>query len=140
VLASRARVVLPENLDIDDIKTNDVALIERHLEALDLLDRLVRFGIEAGVNRLVTVDIDLDPALSSRDGVGAIERTKVKVKLTAAPPAAGRFLALTQSDRYGRPVLVDSYDVRRAGGGRDEVTVEATFLVVRLHDVSEEVE
>tara|TARA_R110002095_G_scaffold146426_4_gene126658 strand:+ start:2344 stop:3117 length:774 start_codon:yes stop_codon:yes gene_type:complete len=138
VQASRARVVLPEGLDIEPLKTSDTTLIERHLQGLDLLSRLVALSIEAGVDRVVSCKIELDSGLSSRDGVGAIERTRVQVRLTSDPPAAGRFMALTQSDRFGKPLVVDTYDVQRAAGNRDEVKIDATFLVVRLHEVTEE--
>jgi hypothetical protein len=138
VLASRARVVLPEGLDIEPLKTSDTSLIKRHMEGLDLLSRVIALSIEAGVGRVVSCQIELDTRLSSRDGVGTVERTRVQVKLSSDPPAAGRFLSLTQSDRFGKPMVVDTYDVRRASGNRDEVTIDATFLVVRLHEVAEE--
>lgn len=140
LLASRARMTLPEGLGIERLQTNDEEIIERHMEALDLLDRVLRLAVEAGVDRVVTLQTKLDPTLESRAGVGRIERTSVQLRFVADPPAVAAFLTLTQSDRFGKPLVVDQYDAKRVAGRDDEVSCDIRFLAVRLHAPQEELE
>ncbi|MBL6719816.1 MAG: hypothetical protein ISQ08_00230 [Planctomycetes bacterium] len=136
LLAGRARCVLPEGLGLEPLKTNDVEVIARQLEALDLLDRALRRAIEAGVDRITRVEVQLDPSLGGRAGLGRVERTRVQLRMTADPPAITRFLHATQ--RGDGALLVDSYDARAAAGREDEVALDITLVAVRLHELAEE--
>ncbi len=133
LLAGRARCVLPDGLGLEALKTNDQEVISRHLEALDLLDRVLRRAIAAGVDRVARVEVTLDSGLNSRAGLGRIERTRLILRMMADPPAIADFLLRTQSSKDGA-LLVDSYDARVSPGRVDEVTLDLVLLVVRLHE------
>lgn len=132
LLAGRARCVLPVGLGLEALKTNDEEVIARHLEALDLLDRTLRRAIDAGIDRVMRVEVTLDPGLNSRAGLGRIERTRLTLRMVADPPAVADFLLRTQSTEEG-PLLVDSYDARVSPGRADEVTLDLVLLIVHLH-------
>ena len=136
LLAGRARCVLPDGLGLEPLKTNDVEVIGRQLEALDLLDRALRRAIEAGVDRVSRVEVQLDPSLGGRSGLGRVERTRVQLRMVADPPAITAFLHATQ--RGATPLVVDSYDARAASGREDEVALDITLVAVRLHELAEE--
>lgn len=133
LLAGRARCVLPDGLGLEALKTNDREVIARHLEALDLLDRALRRAIDAGIDRVMRVEVSLDPGLNSRAGLGRIERTRLSLRMVGDPPAVADFLLRTQSTKEG-PLLVDSYDARVSPGRVDEVTLDLVLLVVHLHE------
>ena len=132
--ASRKRVVLPDGLGLEPLKTLNVETIRRHLEALDMLDRVLTCVIDAGVRQVTTVRIQLDPRFASKEGVGAIERTQIQLKLVGDSEALARFLLDTQSDRFGRPLPVSRFDFKSATAKQSEVSGEIAFLVVQVHE------
>jgi hypothetical protein len=132
-LASRSRSRLPSDLGLDMLMTTREDIIVRHLEALDLIDRVVREGLDAGIDRVDSIQVRLDPALGSRAGLGKVERTSVRFKFSSDAPSIVRLLVLSQSDRYGASLPIESVRISGAGPKDDEVRVEITFLVVRLH-------
>jgi len=137
LLAGRARCTLPEGLGLEALKTNDVEVIARQLEALDLLDRALRRAIEARVARITRVEIQLDPSLGSRTGLGSVERSRVHLRMTGDPSAITEFLHSTQRGAGG-PLLIDTYDARVSNGREDEVALDVTLLAVRLHEPARE--
>lgn len=131
-LASRRGMRLPEGLGLEVPQTNSTEILERHMEALDLLDRVLRLALESRVRRVDDVQVELDPALGSRAGLGRVERTEVQLKLVTSPRSVVQLLELTQSDRYGNPLVLADLDVVGARSKSDEVSATLTFYVVRL--------
>jgi hypothetical protein len=142
VLAARRRMVIqPDGLGIEPLKTTNVETIVRHLEALDLLDRAMRLALDAGIQRVSKIKITLDPGFGTRTGVGSIERTQVQLTFVTEASSVSRFLAATQTERFGKPLTVHDYEVKRVQGKPDEVTADVTLSAIRLHrKVSEDEE
>jgi hypothetical protein len=137
-LAGRQGVRLPDDLGLPGLSPTHEDEIVRTLEALDVIDRGLRLGIRAGVRRFESLSIKLDPALGSRDGVGALERTRVKMKLSGSAASLLRFLSATQStEEYGQALVVEDFQLQPARRKTDEATLEVTFNVIRFHTVVE---
>ncbi len=134
-IAGRRRVSLPDGLGLQPLKTSSVDTITRHLEALDVLDRLLRMSIDAGVRQVTEVKVDLDSGFGSRDGVGSVERTRVTVRMVGDAEAITETLAATQTARFGKPLVIGRFDLNAAAGKQSEVRAEIELLVVRLHEV-----
>jgi len=139
-LASRNRLRLPNDLGLEMLMTTREDIIVRHLEALDLIDRVVRESLESGIDRIDSIQVRLDPKLGSRAGLGRIERTSVKFKITSDAQSIVRLLSLSQSDRFGASLPIKDLRITGSNTKDDEVRLEVTFLVVRLHGLQPEQE
>jgi hypothetical protein len=142
--AGRANLRLPEDLGLPALSPTRELEIQKTLEALDLEERLVRLAIDAGVDRIDRIEIKLDPALSSRQGVGEVERTRVTFVATGAAQPLLRLLLTSQSRAAAGspigplPLMLERAEMTQARNKPDEATLDATFCVVRLHPRTEE--
>ena len=134
VLASRRGTRLPDGLGLEIVKTNSSEAIERHLEAIDLIDRALRHALDAGVERVEKIRVRLDPGFDSRRGVGAVERTAVELKLVSSPEAVVSLLDASQGDRFGNPLTIGDLTVVGARSTTSEVTANITFYVIRVRE------
>jgi len=132
-LASRNRLRLPADLGLQMLQTTRAEVIERHAEALDVIDRVVRLCVEVGVDRIDSIQVRLDPAFDSRHGLGQVERTRVTFKFTSSAQPVVELLARTQDAAAGHSLPIENVDLLGARSKQDEVRAEVTFLVVRLH-------
>ncbi len=138
-LAGRANLRLPEDLGLPALSPTREGEIARYLEALDLVDRAARMAIASGVQRIDRIEIKLDPGLTSRQGVGSIESTRVEFTMSGRPAPLVRFLEETQSaspDAAGQPagpLLIEKAQMQPARTKTDEVGLEVTFVVARVH-------
>lgn len=151
-LASRNRALLVEGLGLETLTTPNVDEIERHLHALDMLERSVALALQAGVRRIRRIEIDLDPAFATRRGLGAIERTKVSIDAVSTAEAATRWLALAETPIAStgegtagelirsQPLPIGELDMTRVSAKDDEVRTNVTFLVVRVHETEADAE
>jgi hypothetical protein len=135
-LAGRANLRIPEELGLPALSPTREPDIERYLEGFDLVDRAVRMAIGTGVERVDRIDIKLDPRLSSREGVGAVERTRVEMALSGEPGPLVQFLVASQSAKDGGPLVIEKCEMQPARTKADEAGLEVTFLVVRLHETA----
>lgn len=133
-LAGRANLRFPEELGLPALSPTREPDIERYLEGFDLVDRAVRIAIATGVERIDRILVKLDPGLSSRAGVGAVERTRVEMALSGRPQPLVQFLVATQAARDGGPLVIEKCEMQPARTKVDEAGLEVTFVVVRLHD------
>jgi len=132
--AGREGVRLPDHLGLPGLSPTHEDEIVRTLEAIDVVDRSLRLGISAGVGRFDSLSIKLDPALGSRDGIGSIERTRVKMKVSGTAASLLRFLSSTQdTSTYGQALVVEEFLLQPARRKSDEATLELTLNVVRFH-------
>ena len=144
-LASRNRAYLPAGLDLEEFKTQNVDAIERSLHAIDLLERAVVMAIESGIKQVKSVEIRLDPAFRSRRGLGAIEKTQVKIEVVSEPEAVALWLVACETPADGgsensvrrQALPIESIDARRTASKADEVKTTVTFLVVRVNEVED---
>ncbi len=136
-LAGRSDLSLPPDLGLPALAPTREEEIERYLDALDVVDRVVRLAIDAGVPRVEEIRIQLDPALLSGRGLGRIERTKVVFKFAGPPEPLARLCVLTQSPRDEGVLLIHELDARRSGKKRDELSATITFVAARLHGLED---
>ena len=136
LLASRNRLTYPDGWGIGMLETGDPATIERQLEALDVLDRVVRMAVQAGVSRITKVQIKLDTGFGSRKGLGQVERTSIDFSFATGSESMTRLLALTQTvGAGGGPLTIEKFEIKGERNKPDAVKADFTFLVIRLHDL-----
>lgn len=138
-LAGRANLRLPEDLGLPALSPTREGEIARYMEALDLVDRAVRLALAAGVERIDRIEIKLDPGLTSRQGVGQIESTRIEFVMSGRPPPLVRFLEESQSPapdattgQAAGPLLIEKTQMQPARTKTDEVGLEVTFVVARV--------
>jgi hypothetical protein len=83
------------------------------------------------------IQVRLDPARSSRQGVGALERTRVQMTLAGSSAAIARVLAWTQRPEIadgetGRVLTIDQLETSRTAGKAGEVRLDVTFVIARV--------
>ena len=116
---------------------------ERDLEALDMIDRVVRLAISAGCERVEKIEIKLDPRLTSRQGVGSIERTRVVFALSGKSAPMVQLLSLSQGAPSSAgsaadtasgttPLLIEKSEMQPRQNKPDEAALDVTFVVARL--------
>jgi hypothetical protein len=145
--AGRANLRVPEDLGLPALSPTQEGDIARHLAALDVIDRAVRMALESGCERIERIQIQLDPRLGSRQGLGAIERTRVAFELRGRPEPLVAWLARTQSSANlaegggpGGPLRIERCEMQPARNKADEAGLEVVFLVaqVRAEERAEE--
>lgn len=138
-LAGRANLRVPSDLGLPALSPTREPDITRYLEALDLVDRGVRMAIASGCERVDKIEIRLDPKLTSREGTGHVEKTRVAFYLSGKPAPMVEFLSLTQQPGaldaagvpLGSPLLIEKSEMNPARTGTDAL-LEMTFVVARL--------
>ncbi len=138
--ANRANVGLDPGLGMPKLSPTREEEIERYLEALDVIETSLRMAIDAGVRRVDKIQIKLDPGLSTRVGLGRIERTRIPMTLIGDSLALTRLLAATQRPADGRILHVDEIEMLPSRNKQDEVRLDLTLVVARLSRGEEEVE
>lgn len=133
-LAGRAGMRLPEELGLPALSPTREPEIVRYLEGLDLVDRTARMALAARVERIDKLEIKLDPKLHSKDGVGAIERTRVEIALSGRPEPLVQFLLSTQEARDGGPLVLEKCEMAPARNKTDEATLELVLVAARLRE------
>lgn len=132
--AGRLAVRLPDDLGLPALAPTKPEEIERHLAAVDLIERLVLLSFEAGVPRIERIDVKLDPGLGSRRGVGAIERTSVSMRLSGSSEALVRLLIATQADG-AQPLLIAELELQPERTRADEARMDVVFVVARVAQI-----
>ena len=94
--ANRSNLQVDSQLGMPRLSPTRDAEIERYLEALDVIETVVGLAVDARVQRIDKIQIRLDPGLNSREGLGAIERTRVTFTLTGRSLALERVLSWTR--------------------------------------------
>jgi len=145
--AGRANLRVPEDLGLPALSPTRDADIAKHLEALDLVERVVRLALESGAQRVERIEIRLDPKLNSREGVGELERTRVAFTLSGDPAPLTALLIASQETREVKlgeatlrvlPLPIEKAEINPARSKSDEASLEVVFLLVTLHERSEE--
>jgi len=139
--AGRANLRIPEDLGLPALSPTKESDIVRYLEGLDLVDRAVRFALETGCQRVDRIQIQLDPKLNSKVGVGTLERTRITMNLSGPPAPLVAFLARSQEAEVqadgslaAGPLLVERCEMTpaRASNRADEGSLEVVFVVARI--------
>ncbi|HED65096.1 MAG TPA: hypothetical protein ENJ09_06015 [Planctomycetes bacterium] len=131
--ANRAGVKVEPALGMPSLSPTREAEIQRYLEALDVIERTVDLAVRARADRVERIAVRLDPGLTSKQGIGALERTRVKLEIVGDSLALERVLAWTQRPPTGsRQIAVDELELLPSRGKEDEVHLELTLLVPRV--------
>ncbi len=139
LLASRKRMNYPDGWGIEMLETNSTAVIERRLEALDLLERVARLAAQAGVERISRIVVKMDPGFGSRSGLGAVERTSVTFTLVSNAASVTELVMESQKGDSGGagmgPLALGHFDIKNERNKLGSVKAELEFQVVRIKDV-----
>lgn len=135
-LASRANLTVDRALGLPALSPTRDDEIERYLQGLDAVDRIVRAAVACELARLDQLEIKLDPALYTRTGTNRIERTQLRVAATGSGHAIARFLRRTQDPAaiagVTQALLVEEAEVLPVRGNAQEARLTATFVIARL--------
>ncbi len=137
-LANRANLALVSDLGLPELSPTQESDIVRYLEAVDIVDRVVRLAIDAGVARIDSIRITLDPAIYKRGEPVPIERTRVQLEMHGPSLPLARVLETSQRAGETTPLLVTDVDVDASSAKTDEARMDVTFAIARLHEVATE--
>ncbi len=135
--ANRSNLQLDPGLGMPALSPTRQPEIERYLEALDVVETVVDLSIDARAQRIDRILVRLDPALTSRDGLGDVERTRVTFEVTGNSLALTRLLTWTQrppGGDAGRVLHIDSVELAPSRSKDEEVHLELTLVVARLSE------
>ena len=127
--AGRRKLRLPEDLGLPALAPTRDEEILRHLHALDLIERVLSGAIELGIERVDKIEIKLDPGLFSRNGVGRVERTRIRMRFSGASAPMVELLARTQDPDVGAPLMIDEVEVIPERNKTASSRMEVVFLV-----------
>jgi hypothetical protein len=135
--AGRQGMRLDGNLGLPTPAPTREEEIERHLQALDLVERVCDLALEAGVERVEDIQISLDTGFLSGRASGPFEKTRVKIELRGPSTPIVRLLEATQDPARGAPLVVDQLDMAPQTNKPEEAEAEVTFAIVRLRPTEE---
>jgi hypothetical protein len=130
--ANRANVKLDAGLGMPALSPTREDLIERHLEALDVVDTVLGMAIACGVARVESIAVRTDPGLSSRQGVGPIERTQIQFSFEGRAQPLVELLARTQRAPDGRALLVHEVELIASKSKPGDARLDLTLVAARL--------
>jgi hypothetical protein len=130
--ANRAGLELDALLGMPALSPTRDEEIVRYLEALDAIDTLVERALAARLVRIERIQVQLDPGLTSREGLSAIERTRVSITLAGDALAAERFLASTRRAQGGRTLQVESAEIVPVPSREGQLRLELGLVVARM--------
>lgn len=137
--ASRSGLRPPDDAwGIEMPDTNIAPVILRHMEALDMIDRVVNLAIDAGVSRISRIQVDLDPGFGSKKGLGLVERTKLRFEFDTSAASMASLINMTQTpvqgDAQGQALTIDEVEVKSERNRVGHVKAEVVFTLVRLSE------
>lgn len=130
-LASRYNVEVDETLGLPEQSPTRADELERHLDALDVIERTVRVAIAQRVTAVESIKVRLDPGLRGRKGIGTIERSRVIFEIHGDDLALQRLIAELQLDEP-QPLVVDEATMRRSREDPEIVILELSVLIARV--------
>lgn len=136
--ANRRNMKLDSGLGMPALSPTREDQIERYLEALDLIDSVAGMAVDVGVARVERIDIRLDPALGTRQGVGRIERTRVKFSFEGPAMPLTQLLARTQRPADGRALVIDEVEMIASKSKPGDARLDLTVVAARLHEAVDE--
>lgn len=130
--ANRSNLELDASLGMPSLSPTREVEIERYLEALDVVERLVDLALRASVQRVEKIRIQLDAGLRSREGLGSVERTRVSFTVTGDSLALTRILTWARRPVSGGVLHVEGIEISPSRSKADEVRMELTLVIARL--------
>lgn len=132
--AGRVGLPVPEDLGLPALAPTKDEHIARYLDGLDIIDRTLRLGFEAGLGRVEGIDIKLDTRLLSGKPVEGLEKTLVTFKLRGRATSLTRLVLLLQRSAQTRVGVLEKAEFLAGGAREDDARLELTLAAVRLHD------
>jgi len=141
--ASRAGLRPPDDAwGIEMPETHVTPVIVRHLEALDLIDRVANLAIDAGVSHIARIQVDLDPGFGSKKGLGRVERTKVRFEFNTGAASMTSLFNMSQTpvegDEVGQALTLDEFEIKGERNRPGHVKANLVFAIVRVTEGAEE--
>ncbi|QDU83883.1 hypothetical protein Pla163_09840 [Planctomycetes bacterium Pla163] len=131
-LASRRNVDLEPTLGLPEQSPTRADEIERYLDALDVIERVVRAAIEVRVAKVDSIKVRLDPGLRGRKGTGTIERSRIAFEIHGDDLALQRLIASTQ-EAAPQSLVLDEVIMRRSRQDPELVVLELGVLIARVN-------
>jgi hypothetical protein len=97
-----------------------------------VIETVTVMAIDARVQRLEKIGIRLDSGLTSRAGLGRIERTSVSFELRGDSLSLTRLLTATQRPVDGRVLHLGDLEMTPSRNKDDEVQLDLTLTIARL--------
>ena len=132
--AGRVGIPLPEDLGLPALAPTKDEQITRYLEGLDVIDRTLRLGFEAGIGRVEGIDIKLDPRLLGGKPLEGLEKTMITFKLRGTALSLTRLVLMLQRSAQTRVGVLDHVEFLSGGPREDAARLEITLATVRLHE------
>jgi hypothetical protein len=129
----RAGLAFPEDLGLPKLAPTREQEIARYLEALDVIEATLVLGIQAGLERVDRLQIDLDPRLVASRPIEGLEKTLIELRLSGAAPPMVALLGLLQAEAGERAVLVERAELHAARAGGDDARLDLVLCVAHLH-------
>lgn len=136
--AGRQGMRLDHDLGLPALAPTRADQLERHLEALDLVERVCDVALEMGVARIEDIQIQLDPSFLSGRASGPFEKTKIQMKMAGPSRPLVQLLAATQDPSRGSSLLIDELAMTPETAKPQEADLVVTFAIVRLRPVAVE--
>ena len=131
--ANRANLRLDSGLGLPSLSPTREPEIERYLEALDAVESLCRIAIDSRLQRVEKIQIKLDPGLNSREGLKAVERTRIDFTLTGDSLSLARLLTRTQRPGPdGRVLAIEALELVPSRAKEDEIRLDLTLVLPRF--------
>jgi hypothetical protein len=135
--ASRSGLRPPDDAwGIEMPDTNIEPVIVRHMEALDLIDRVANMAIDAGVSRITRIQVDLDSGFGSKKGLDRLERTKLRFEFDTSAASMSSLITMTQTpvegDEQSQALAIDELEVKGERNRAGHVKADVTFTIVRV--------
>lgn len=137
--AGRAGIPLPDDLGLPALAPTRDEHIARYLDGLDVIDRTLRLGLEAGIGRVEGIDIKLDPRVLSGKPLEGLEKTLIKFKLRGNATALTRLVLMLERSAEQRVAVLEATEFLAGGAREDDARLELTLAAVRLHESKIEV-
>jgi hypothetical protein len=128
----RGNLRIQEDLGLPALSPTHEPEIARYLAALDLVDRAVHVALSAGIERIDKIQIQLDPKLASKQGVGDVERTRVVLGISGHTNPMVQFLLQSQNPKDFPPLLIEKADIQPARGKANEAKLDLTLVLAEL--------
>jgi hypothetical protein len=132
--AGRFGIPVPEDLGLPALAPNKDEHIARYLDALDVIDRTLRLGFEAGIGRVEGIEIKLDGKLLSGKPLEVVEKTLITFKLRGTATSLARLVLMMQRAPQSRIGVLDRAEFISGGVRVDDARLELTLAAVRLHE------
>lgn len=146
-LCSRNNLRIPDHLGLPNEVVRDQE-IRRYSEGLDIVDRVVREAVRAGVERIDRIDIRLDPMVTDRRRAEGgrrnlepktFEENQISFTISGdSGPLLELLSRIEEPDELGRVLILQDLEMKAVSQKTNEAKLDFTLLAVHLHGLDDE--